>query len=202
MAITERYSLKVSIAEIKVEEYLHDYSNIPYFLSMCQQCSSYSKRWCCPPFSFDIKSTLSQFTYAHIIGVQILFSEAMQLEAESLGNGRETTNSVIGEVWRDVHPKLLKLRTLYSPSIAFSIGCHLCEGDICSRVKGEACLHPDKMLYSLESFGFDVAKTARQLLDIELLWSKDKKMPEYLTLIFGLFTNDKIEKEELNQLFA
>ena len=43
---------------------------------------------------------------------------------------------------------------------------------------------------SLEACGFDIGKTVSELLHIELKWSDNGKMPEYLTLVGGVFKND------------
>ena len=40
-------------------------------------------------------------------------------------------------------------------------------------------------------FDFDVAKTVRELFEIELKWSTNGSLPEYLVLVCGLFYNAK-----------
>ena len=39
----------------------------------------------------------------------------------------------------------------------------------------------------VEAFGFDMGKTAQDLLGLEIKWSHDEFLPEYLTLICGIF---------------
>ncbi len=55
---------------------------------------------------------------------------------------------------------------------------------------GTPCRHPEKVRPSLEAFGFDIAKTLSELFNIELLWGKDGKLPEYLVLVSGFFHNE------------
>ena len=40
---------------------------------------------------------------------------------------------------------------------------------------------------SLEACGFDLERTASELFGIEMLWGRDGRLPEYLTLVCGLF---------------
>ncbi len=55
----------------------------------------------------------------------------------------------------------------------------------------EASKHPDKVQPSLEAFGFDMVKTAKNVLVLEIKWSKGLLIPEYLTLVCGIFSIHK-----------
>ena len=46
------------------------------------------------------------------------------------------------------------------------------------------------MRHSLEAYGFDVAKTIKYLFEIELKWSKEGMIPEYIVLVSALFYNN------------
>ena len=62
-----------------------------------------------------------------------------------------------------------------------------------TSVRVTAAHHADtrkKVRPSLEAFGFDIAKTLSELFNIELLWGKDGKLPEYLVLVSGFFHNE------------
>lgn len=75
-------------------------------------------------------------------------------------------------------------------ALGFAGTCIYCpETEKCSRLIDQPCRHPDLARPSLESFGFDIGKTTSELFNIPLLWGKDDKMPEYLTLVCGFFTN-------------
>ncbi len=65
-----------------------------------------------------------------------------------------------------------------------------CSDNECTRNCGTPCRHPEKVRPSLEAFGFDIAKTLSELFNIELLWGKDGKLPEYLVLVSGFFHNE------------
>mgnify|MGYP002417037756 FL=1 len=92
-----------------------------------------------------------------------------------------------------IDPQLLTLEHEYPDSRAFYAGtCHLCPLNSCTRINGFPCLHPQEIRPSLESVGFDIGKTVSELLHIELQWSNDARLPEYLTLVSGLFTKESI----------
>jgi predicted metal-binding protein len=63
----------------------------------------------------------------------------------------------------------------------------------CARIEGKPCRHPDKVRPSLEAFGFDLMKTSEELLGIKMKWGHDGMMPEYLTLVCGVFYDKKTE---------
>lgn len=53
----------------------------------------------------------------------------------------------------------------------------------CTRREGLPCRHPDKVRPSLESMGFDIGKTAKELFGLELKWASDGMLPEYYVLV-------------------
>ena len=64
--------------------------------------------------------------------------------------------------------------------------CPYCS-EPCARIDGKPCRHPDKVRPSLEALGFDVSKTASQLLGVEMQWGRDGMMPDYLVLVCAVF---------------
>lgn len=57
------------------------------------------------------------------------------------------------------------------------------QGGGCTRREGLPCRHPDKVRPSLESMGFDIGKTAKELFGLELKWASDGMLPEYYVLV-------------------
>lgn len=74
-------------------------------------------------------------------------------------------------------------------AFAYAGSCLYCPEGTCSRLDNQPCRHPELVRHSLESYGFDLRKTASELFGFPLLWSNDGYLPEYLTLICGLFHN-------------
>lgn len=91
--------------------------------------------------------------------------------------------------------KLLMLEKHNPQSKVFLAGtCHICSKEKCTRIKREPCIAPESIRPSLEAFGFDISKTSSELLKVEMLWSKNGILPEYFTLVSGIFTT----KETIN----
>lgn len=63
--------------------------------------------------------------------------------------------------------------------------------DMRPGAKTGPCRYPDRIRPSLESLGFDIGKTASELLGIELKWSEpgSSGLPEYFTLVSGFFSS-------------
>ena len=99
---------------------------------------------------------------------------------------------MIVEVRRMLDARLLELERKYPGSRAFYAGtCHLCPEETCAPSEGRPCRYPDRIRPSLESLGFDIGKTASELLGIELKWSEpgSSGLPEYFTLVSGFFSS-------------
>ena len=90
-----------------------------------------------------------------------------------------------------IESELLDMERKYGGrSFAYIGKCLHCSDNECTRNCGTPCRHPEKVRPSLEAFGFDIAKTLSELFNIELLWGKDGKLPEYLVLVSGFFHNE------------
>ena len=90
----------------------------------------------------------------------------------------------------ELEERLLELeRTHHGLACTFIGKCLHCEDECCSRRQGKPCRHPKLVRPSLEAYGFDVAKTLSELFDIELQWSQNGSLPEYLVLVCGVFYN-------------
>lgn len=172
---TERY-----VAEFDAGTYIKDFRKEEYFLGFCRQCGNYGSRYGCPPFNYDPLTKIGKYRNVRIVGVKIIPAEkdlpmsaarsllkpvVLALNEEMLGVEAETGGYYCG----------------------FAGSCEYCGGEQCARKANLPCRHPDKVRPSLEAFGFDIGKTASDLLGIELKWSKGDKLPEYLTLVCGLF---------------
>ena len=80
---------------------------------------------------------------------------------------------------------LLEMEKTYKGRAFFPGSCLLCP--TCTRTEGKPCLYPERVRPSLEACGFDIGKTASELLHIELKWGDKNRMPEYLLLVSGIF---------------
>ena len=172
---TERYT-----AEVDAKAYIRDYRRADYFIEMCRKCKNYGSRYGCPPFDNDPLEDIKDYSKAKIIGVKILPADSyLPLSA---------ANELMEPVTKELNEELLKMeKSLNGKAFGFVGSCPYCGGQPCARIKGEPCKHPDKVRPSLEAIGFDMSKTAKEILDVEIKWSRNEVIPEYLILICGLF---------------
>ena len=166
--------------------------NAEKFIVFCQACSRYGACWACPPHGFDADEYLSGYRTALIIGTRIIPEPSARAECATPEQGRQAGQRMIVEVRRTLDARLLELERKYPGSRAFYAGtCHLCPEGTCARSEGRPCRYPDRIRPSLESLGFDIGKTASELLGIELKWSEpgSSGLPEYFTLVSGFFSS-------------
>lgn len=185
------------ITNISVSEYISKYRDEDKFIVFCKQCDKYNNCWACPPFNFNTSEHILKYENVYIIGTKINLSSAIRSKSKTVDDSRKMGVEIIAKVRKPLDRRLLILEKEIIGSRAFFAGtCHLCDTNTCTRIKGEKCIYPDKIRPSLEAFGFDIGKTTENLLGIELKWSSDGLLPEYLTLVSGLFTNVKIDDVE------
>jgi len=204
------YKLEHTLTAITIADYVARYRDTDKFIKFCKECNRYNACWACPPYNFDIESCITPYTNAFILGTKITPNENLQNrcdsdekpDSEQTNNeqSKEIAQQLITDVRKLLDNTLLLLEQQYPNSRALFAGtCHLCPAETCSRIIGEPCIHPDKIRPSLEAFGFDIGKTASELLGVELKWSTYGELPEYFVLVSGFFTNhNEIEIRKAN----
>lgn len=174
------YTAENYISDIAVADYIAGFRDEARFLDLCGQCGNYGCRWGCPPFDFDAEALLRKYKYARIVACKIIPSDR-NLPIE------RTHEFLLPERTRLERELLEMERTGGGLALTFGGKCLYCEEEECARISGEPCRHPDKVRPSLEALGFDLSKTLAELFGIELRWSKDGLLPEYLVLVCGFF---------------
>lgn len=180
----ERYTIEEFVREIAVEEYLARFHNPTEVWGYCRECGNYGKQWGCPPFDFDVVERLSKYHNLRVIATKITLHDKGILPCE--------INNLLRPERVRLEAELLRMESDYSALASTYIGeCLHCANGCCARLEGKACCHPELVRPSLEAYGFDVAKTVSELFEIELKWSADGSLPEYIVLVCGLFYNAK-----------
>lgn len=174
------YSIEKYTAEIDVKTYINGYRRTDYFLKLCQQCKNYGRRYGCPPFDNETLSLVEGYEKVRIMGVKIIpNNKQLPLSA---------ANDLMMPVITKMNEELLGLeKSLGGYAFGFVGTCPYCGSAPCARISGKPCRHPEKVRPSLEAFGFDISKTAKDLLGLEIKWSQGELIPDYLTLVCGLF---------------
>lgn len=183
------YRLDHTVAHLLLADYVASYRDSERFMAYCRECRNYGRYWSCPPFDFDPDEQLRRYAHAWIIGTRIEPDDSPCGPCASNEERIERCRRIIASVRATLDARLLALEDTYPGSRAFLAGsCFECPEGQCARACGQPCIRSRGPRHSLESFGFDIGLTASKLLGIELQWSYDERMPEYLTLVSGLLT--------------
>ena len=190
----EGFSIAHYAASLPVKEYVTDYRDEEKFIGFCKQCRRYGTTWTCPPYDFDTTRYIEAYQQAIIIGSKIIFDAEKRAACTTAEAAIKTAKTGMTQAFKVVTRFLRMLEKTYPDSICFlGTHCLLCGTLPCTRLKGLPCRHPDKVRHSLESVGFDIGKTTDRLLGIELKWSNDGSLVEYITVVTALFTNHDID---------
>ncbi|WP_294726398.1 DUF2284 domain-containing protein [uncultured Fusobacterium sp.] len=185
------YHTEIYIKPSTIEELKNNFWNIEKFEGFCKQCRNYGKLWSCPPYDFSIEEYVDRYKYIYIVGVKIVFDEDTLSSINTKEKISNYTTETLHFMKNKIMNEMLKLEKLYPNSTSLSAGgCNLCEN--CSKLKNVQCIHPDLMRYSLESLGFDVGGVSSKLLNFELKWATETRLPDYFSLIAGIMTNEEI----------
>ena len=193
------YHTEIYIKPSTIEELKNNFWDIEKFEGFCKQCRNYGKLWSCPPYNFSIEEYVDRYKYVYIVGVKIVFDEDTLSSINTKEKISNYTTETLHFMKNKIMNEMLKLEKLYPNSTSLSAGgCNLCEN--CSKLKNIQCVHPDLMRYSLESLGFDVGGISSKLLNFELKWATETRLPDYFSLIAGIMTNEEISdlKENIN----
>ena len=126
------------------------------FLEKCQMnyCGRYNKSWSCPPAIGDvlkIQDYVLSFSKAYLY--QMVFPLEDSYDYESMEKGR---NEIMAETLA-LNSLLLETEDIFCILSAGS--CQVCKD---CTYPDKPCRFPEKMLFSMESLGIDVAVLARE----------------------------------------
>lgn len=187
---------KHNIKETTLEE-LRKYLQPEVYIEYCKQCMYYNKIWACPPYDFEITKILKDYQFAYIIGSKLYIKDLDDNLKELLDKkdleyaiNKIHTNSrlVLDEKLDRISKEGKHLQTLLAGR------CMIC--DICTREKHIPCIHPEKMLYSLEAIGFDVSSICQDILGEKMLWASEG-MPEYFIFVSAVLSQEKLTVKDI-----
>lgn len=177
------YDLRLTVRETRLADFVAAYQDREKYLAYCRECENYGTKWSCPPLGFDTEIFLAPYRYVTVAAVQMVFREGV-VSSTPAERVKEVTLQTIMPIKAWFHEAMLKVEREVPGSVTLSSGgCSLCRA--CTRPKGGACRRPERMRYSLDSFGFNLSAITEELLGIKLLWCRGK-LPAYYTLIHAL----------------
>ena len=167
---------------LPMREMLETYIDIEKFLGCCAACPRYGQTWSCPPYDFDPADIWHRYTYVQLYAVQI-FPESDDAKAAALRDAEAFLYP-----YRKLLDALLEEKERETPgSLRLDAGrCRVCE--TCARREDKPCRFPEKLRYSVESLGGNVAALAADKLHAPLLWGSREAPPEYFLLAGAVLT--------------
>lgn len=179
------YTIAVRTKQIPVGQCLQTYCFPERFLPLCHTCPEYDRNWSCPAGVPDACSYLARYDTLTMIGVQVFYDKVMRAQTDPATVERLQQESY-GKVKKILLETLLGLEHVCLDAMTIAAGrCEQC--DRCARLDGRACIKPQRLRYSFSAFGFDLTAMARDLLGVELLWSKTG-LPEYHAALAAFLT--------------
>lgn len=196
------FTTKVTIANSDIASFLTKYQDVPHFLTYCKECTNYNAKWSCPPLAVNPKTYLNDYSKIYLVGLQIFYDEKTKAEINTKEKIMDFSQKLLRKMKNQLADNLLNIEKEVPNTLSFSSGgCSWCCK--CTRPNNQPCRKPEKMRYSLDSFGVDLGKVTEEFLNIKLLWGLDK-LPDYHTLIHAIVIKDSCDTEllmkKLNQL--
>lgn len=177
-----QYTAEDFSTTLPTADYIARFRDAERFIAYCRACRNFGHSWGCPPFDYDMEQLLRSHDTALLVATKITPTES--------GRPLSDAGALIRPERTRIEGRLLEMEHLYGGrSFAYVGTCLYCPEGCCTRPEGRPCRHPDRVRPSLEAYGFDIGKTASELFGIELRWSTDGRLPEYLTLVCGFFHN-------------
>lgn len=192
------FKINTRIVKQKALQIIEKYQDIEKFLPYCKECDNYHSKWSCPPLTFNPREYLEKYKNIYIISCQVNYdSETIN----SLQNSEEIatfSKRVLRKIKNQIGTNLLEIEKRYEKTMSISAGaCSYCCK--CSRKENQPCKKPEKMRYSLDSFGVDLTRISEDLFGIKILWGSDK-LPDYHVLLLALLSDSDIPESEILEI--
>ena len=143
-------------------------------------CPNYGSKWSCPPYAkaFLLCFSTEMKNYSDVKNVYLAVKAA-----------NVTLKTLIERCARSIEE--------YTNGYSLLSGsCRLCKP--CQCKNKQPCKHPNKMRYSMEATGLDVQKVCFDFLKHELLWYRNKKLPQYTSVVALILSNQYLAIDELS----
>lgn len=171
------------IRRMDARAYISGYLSAEQTLEACRSCPAYGTLWSCPPLAAGYPEFLNRFSVVTLIGMTVKGEDS----DGSISYGDLDLISLPKRL--EMADRLLRWEKEYGGRSFSTIGkCVFCGNEPCSRLAQLPCRHPERVRPSLEAVGFDLVRSADEILGIPLAWSGgEKKNDLQLTYIYGYF---------------
>ena len=173
----ESTNTKILERTVDVKAFVNHYVDAAGIASRCGSCNCYGRIWSCPPYDFNVIEFWNKYSQLDLRVYQIKTNDK---------SWQENRNLIRKQSMR-ICLEIMDREEKVPGSFALTPGkCIMCGDNECSRINGEACRLGQKYRYSIESIGGDVEACLKDFFDIEILWERNGRVPEYYTLVCGL----------------
>lgn len=187
------YNITYQLEKIDIKQLMTYYKPKQVF-EYCSSCPNHGRIWSCPPHHINIEKYLSPYKQAWIIGAKVHINQK-ELESQNL-QAKEIEKQgkiIFSAARREFGNKLFELEKQNKKSTILLAGnCYQCKE--CTKKQGKPCPYPDKLRYSLESIGFLVSDIVKEVLNDEIQWIQEGKLPTYLLSIGAILLETPVQK--------
>ncbi len=191
VGLLESLDIKYHTHTIALSRYQSEFQDVTRFLDCCKACHNYGQQWVCPPLGFDPIRHLLPYSMVHLYGFQVMMPTILREKRYSAAEKYDLAYQLARIIRKRVDPLLLTKEKEHPGSEAFFPGkCHLCPDGQCTRLATppRPCRHKAYARHSLEQLGFDLSRSASELLGVPMLWGTADTVPAYYLYIGALLT--------------
>lgn len=198
------FTHKFASGPMPIDRLISEYFNPGKVRRNGSQAAYVGKRYSNPPFSFKEQDFLNKFKYLYPIGREFEIPREDRQKVIGTSNvntyKRQITEAINLQSWND----LIRFEQEHPGTLALVPGpCQVCERthEGCNRPKNQPCRHMDLMRFSLEGLGIDADTMAKFEMGLLPKWPDDGKLPQKLTAVMGILSNELIPMEEIKAFF-
>lgn len=184
------YNREFIYAAIGMDDYVRRFRDAERVAGYCRDCHNYGCHWGCPPFPYSVEDELNRYREVLLVAARIYPIEPhlpMEIGMRCLWPVRLELEKCVRSLETVLEGRAMGLAGQCSYCGARPDNPHA--GMACTRSEELPCRHPELVRPSLEAWGFDISRTAEQLLQTPIIWSTDGLTPEYFTLVCACFHN-------------
>lgn len=173
-----KINLKASICD---NDILKRYMKYEYFTQLCKEgCPNYDSNYTCPPNSPKFIDYVKDYKYSLVIAMYMDIPND-----DSISNTHEYLRTILGEILIHLEDKVHGLLTDGGR-------CLLCKQ--CAYLDGLPCRFPQKMRFSMEAMGIDLASASKDILHHSLIWNEEDEN-NYCTVLGSVNFNNLNEDD-------
>ena len=198
------YNHKFNIGSVMMDKMIDDYFTLRKTRGVCQKCPFFGQSWSCPNHPMDEKVFLREFKYLYLVGREFTIPKSDRQKTIGIQTCADYCNAVYKQMKLDTWKDMMAFEEAMPDVMTLSPGhCEVCEisGEGCSRSEKQVCRHPDMMRFSFEGLGLDVDAMCKFELGIMLQWPKEGRLPEKMSTVIGICSNERIPTPLLKKYF-